>query len=201
MVGQHRDVVRPLAQRRQRHRRHVQPVIEVFAEPAFADGAGQVYVGGGDHPHVHLQRLARSHAGDLALLQHPQQLDLQLQAQLADLIQQQGAAFRRFEPALMGADGAGKGAFLVAEQLGFRQAFGQRAAVHRQKRLMAARAVVVQIARHHLFAGAGLADDQYGGVGRRQPVQHALKGDRRRVDQHRFVGGVRLWVMHGRLLR
>ncbi|SVK54027.1 Uncharacterized protein conserved in bacteria [Acinetobacter baumannii] len=81
----------------------------------MADCAGQIDVGGGDDPHIDLQRFARTDAGDFPFLQHAQQLDLQRQVEFADLVQQQGAAFRRFEPALMGADGAGEGAFLMAE--------------------------------------------------------------------------------------
>ncbi len=65
---------------------------------------------------------------------------------------------------------------------------------------MAARAVVVQIARHHFFAGAGFTDDQHGGVGGSQPIEHALQSERRRIDQHRLVGGERLGIVHGRLL-
>ncbi|STV86912.1 Uncharacterized protein conserved in bacteria [Klebsiella michiganensis] len=130
-----------------------------FAETTLADGLHQVHVGGGDHPHVHLNGLARADAGDFALLQNAQQFDLKRQAKLADFIEQQGAALRRLEPAGMALYRAGKRPFFMAEQLRFRQAFAERAAVDGQKRPVAARAMVMQVAGDDLLTGAGFADN------------------------------------------
>lgn len=76
----------------------------------------------------------------------------------------------------------------MAEEFSFRQAFGQRAAVNGEKRLVTTRAVMMKIAGHHLFTGAGFADDQYGGFRWSQLIQQALKRFRRRVDQHGRIG-------------
>jgi hypothetical protein len=74
----------------------------------------------------------------------------------------------------------------MAEQFRFRQAFGQRAAVDGQKRLVATRAMVMQIAGDHLLTGAGFADDQHGRLRGRQFVQQALK----RFDAGSISAGV-----------
>ena len=60
----------------------------------------------------------RADAPDLALLEHAQQLGLDAERQLADLVEEDGAAVRRLEEALAVAIGAGEGAAHVAEQLG-----------------------------------------------------------------------------------
>eukprot|EP00659_Diplonema_papillatum_P008904 gene8902-13805_t len=51
----------------------------------------------------------------------------------------------------------------MAEQLGFHQGFGKRAAVHGHEGPVAPGAEVVDMARHQLFTGAGFADDQHAG--------------------------------------
>jgi hypothetical protein len=74
----------------------------------------------------------------------------------------------------------------VAEQLGLHQLLREGAAVHRQEGAAPA-AAVVDVASDQLLAGAGLADDEDGGVARR----HALG-----LGQQRARGGV---VEHQRL--
>ena len=60
-----------------------------------------------------------------AFLEDAEQLGLHGQRNLADLVEEDGAAVGQLEPALALADGAGEGPFLVAEELAFQQRFGQ----------------------------------------------------------------------------
>ncbi len=60
-----------------------QPIVEVVTKTALVDGLDQVAVGGGDHPHVDLDRARPAHALELAILQHAQELDLQFPGQVA----------------------------------------------------------------------------------------------------------------------
>ncbi len=62
-------------------------------------------------------------------------------------------------------DGAGEGAALEAEQLRLEQFRRQRRAVHLHERLVTARRLAVDGARHQFLAGAALAADQHGDVG------------------------------------
>ena len=73
--------------------------------------------------------LGAAHGTHLVLLQDAQELDLQARRHVADLVEQQSAAIGGLEQALVGADRAGEGAFLVAEELRFEQVLGHGAAV------------------------------------------------------------------------
>jgi hypothetical protein len=103
---------------------------------------------------------------DHALLQKAQQLGLQRHRQVADLVEEQGAFAGVFDLAdgLLG--GAGERALLVAEQFGFQQGVGDGGAVDGDEALVGARRQFVDAARQHFLAGAGLAQQQHGGVGR-----------------------------------
>ena len=73
--------------------------------------------------------LTSADALDHPLLQEAQQLDLQRQRQVADLVEEQGAAVGDLDLAECRLGGAGEGALLVAEQLAFEQRLGNRGAV------------------------------------------------------------------------
>ncbi|MNQ75336.1 hypothetical protein D3C85_901260 [compost metagenome] len=173
--GDLQHVVLALAQRRQAQRDDVQAVVEVLAELAVLGQVLQVAVGRGDQAHVDLLRLHRADPADLAFLEDAQQARLGLQRQLADLVEEQGAAVGGLDQAGPSGGGAGEGALLVAEQLRLDQGFRDRRAVHRDQRRLGALRQVVQGARHQLLAGAGLALDQYGGIGRRDLADLAVE--------------------------
>ena len=115
-----RDVLAALAQRRQRRPAdHVEPVVQVLAEAPRLDLVGEVAVGRGDDARTSTRRASSCRRpADLALLQHAQQLGLQLERQLADLVEEQRAAVGLLEQAARArAVGAGERAAHVAEQL------------------------------------------------------------------------------------
>jgi hypothetical protein len=91
---------------------------------------------------------------DLALLQRAQQLHLRRQRQLADLIQEQGAAIGFRELADMAVGGAGEGSALVTEQDRLNQIVGNGAAIDRNERLAPPCAAAVNGARDHFLADA-----------------------------------------------
>ena len=130
-----------------------------------------MHVGRRQHPHVDGNALARTEAHHLALLQHAQQLHLNRHRQIADFVEEQGAAISFLEPAGLGAQGAGERAFFVTEQFGFHQRFGKRSAIDGDERTMTAMAQVMNMPRHQFLAGAGLADDQHAGLARRDLLQ------------------------------
>ena len=59
------------------------------------------------------------------LLQHAQQLDLELERHVADLVEEDGAAVGQLELAEPPVLGVGEGALLVAEQLGLEEGRGK----------------------------------------------------------------------------
>ncbi|MDT4824412.1 hypothetical protein FQZ97_576590 [compost metagenome] len=165
LVDQQRNVFHTLAQRRHLDGEYVEAVIEVFAEAAGLDHLLEVLVGGGDDAHIDVLRLVAAHALEGALLQHAQQLDLHRQRHVADLVEEQGAAVGQLEAPCPAGDGTGEGTLLVAEEFALQQLRRDGAAVDRYERRFAALGMVMQVARHHFLAGAGLAEDQHAGVG------------------------------------
>ena len=147
----------------------VEPVEQVLAELARLDQLGQVAVGGGDDAHVHLDRVGRADPLDLALLQHAQQLHLGGERDVADLVEEDGAAVGGVEEALLVALRAGEGALHVAEELRLEERLGEGAAVQGHEGMALARAAGVEGAGHQLLAGAALAGDEHrgGAVGHR----------------------------------
>ena len=163
------NVLGAFAQRRHRDREHVQPVEQVLAETAVLHVGDQVAVGGGDEPHVDLDRLLGADRLDLALLDGAKQLHLRRQRQLADLVEEQRAAGCLDELAGVSLGCAGEGALLVAEQDRLHEVFGDRAAVDGDEGPRAALARAVDGARDQLLADARLAFDQHRDARRRRP--------------------------------
>jgi hypothetical protein len=114
------------------------------------------------HIGLNLARAAQPH--QRALLQRAQQLGLQRQRQLADLVQEQGAAIGLLEPASAGGGRAGEGAALVAKQLALEQGLGNGRAVDLDERPGAPATGQVHRARKQLFAGARIAQQQHRGL-------------------------------------
>jgi hypothetical protein len=153
---------------------------QVLAQLAVGDRALRIAVGGGDHPHVDLDRLVAADARHDAGFEHPQQLDLQLDRHLGDLVEEQRAAVGALEVALVPPLGAGEAAALVPEQLALDERRRDGAAVERQERRLAAPAQLLQRLRGEILAGAAFADQEHRGVGRRHPLDHLVE------PEHRF---------------
>jgi hypothetical protein len=152
---------------------HVQAVVQIFAEQAVAHALFQVLVGGGDHAHVRLDRLVPADAVEVAIGQHAQQACLQVERHVADLVEEQGAVLGLLEAAAPHRLGAGEGAALVAEQLGFQQVLRDRRRVQGDERLLSARAVFMEGARDQLLAGAAFPGNQDRHVRLRQAADGA----------------------------
>src|SRR5205807_6738635 len=79
-----RDVLAPLAERRQVDRDDVQPVKEILAERSVGDGLRDVTVRRGDQPNIDLEVARVADATDLALLDRAPELDLYRRRDLGD---------------------------------------------------------------------------------------------------------------------
>src|SRR6185503_604540 len=87
-------------------------------------------------------------------LDDSQELDLHVQRQIGDLVEEQRAAFGGLDQPRLVADGAGKAALLVTEELAFHELGRDCAAVDRYEWSLAPRARLVNHARDELFARA-----------------------------------------------
>jgi hypothetical protein len=117
-------------------------------------------MGGGDQPHVELQRAAAADPFQFALLQDAQQLGLKGRRDVADFVEKERAAVGHFEAALARRHGAGEGALLMPEEFRLEQILGQRSAVEADVGSARTWRVVVDGVGDQFLAGARLAADQ-----------------------------------------
>ncbi len=175
MRGQGDDVFLAFPQGREAQVNNIEAVKEVATEAAFFHRSRQVGVGGGDDPHIHLDGLGAANPDDLAVLQHPQQGRLHLGADIANLVEKNGAAIRDFKFALAAGDSACERAFFVAEEVTFQKTFRDSSAVELEIGAVGARAVPVDEISHQLLARARLASDEDGGVGVGHLIDHGAQ--------------------------
>src|SRR5690606_30623967 len=100
-------------------------------------------VGGGHHAYVDQARLEGAEAANALLLEGAEQLALQLERQVADLVEEQRPAVGDLEEAGFGAAGVGERSALVAEELGLQEVRGDRSAVDVHEGPRGSRAVEV----------------------------------------------------------
>ena len=97
MRSQEGNILEPIAQGRQIDPHHVEAVEQVFAELALLNHRFQRPIGGGDQPHVDIDRVALPHVLDAPFLEHPQQFDLHRHRHIADFVEKQRAAIGLFK--------------------------------------------------------------------------------------------------------
>ncbi len=150
---------------------HVEAVEQVFAEPALRHRFLEVDVGCGQHADVDPDRLPAADALKRSFLQHPQQIGLCVERQVADLVEEDGSAIGRLEQADAAPGRPGECAALVAEQLGLHEVRRQRTAVDGDEGTAPAWGQVMQGACRQLLAGARFAGHQHRQVDRRELVE------------------------------
>jgi hypothetical protein len=149
--GQEGDVLRTVAQRWDVDDAHGQAVPEVLPEaPALYLGR-QIPVGGCHEAEVGRHGSGAADGHDGAGFEDAQQGGLQVQAQFADLVQEERAAIRLADGSGAAVQRAGEGAPFVPEERGHRRLGMKRPAVHRHPRPGAA-AQEVESPGHSLLA-------------------------------------------------
>src|SRR5437899_2393301 len=90
---------------------------ERFRNHAALHFGRQIAIGGRNHPHIGLQRGIASNSLELAGLEHTEQLGLQVQIEIAYLVQEQTSVAGLLKPAASSSDRAGERPSLVTEHL------------------------------------------------------------------------------------
>src|SRR5262249_12356357 len=127
-----------------------------------SDLVAQHAIGRGDQAHVDPPRSAGPHREHLAFLDRPEQLRLDVLADLSDLVEEEGAAVGTLEAAGARGDRAGEGPLLVAEELALAHPVGERLHVDGDERLADAIAPEVEQARRQLLPSPALPLDEDG---------------------------------------
>ncbi|OPZ76724.1 MAG: hypothetical protein BWY77_01837 [bacterium ADurb.Bin431] len=166
MIRQRRDILHPFAQGRQHDRKDIDPVIEILSEGIAAHRLFQIAVGGGENARLHGDGLGAAEADELALLQHPQELDLGGGGQFPDLVEEYGSNPGQLETSRFLPFRAGESPLFMAEKLALEQGLGQGAAVHGDEGLIGAAAALMNRPRHQFLAGAALPADDHRRIGR-----------------------------------
>ena len=159
---------------------HAESIEQVLAKVAALNGFAQIAVRRGDDTDVRLQQACPPEPLELALLQNAQELGLRGEAHFGDLVEKEHAARRELHLPGLCLLRAGERAALVAKQLRLEQLLGQCGAIQRDERPAPARRRGMDEPRHDFFAGAGLAGNEHGRVGR---------SDLCRLAQHRAPFG------------
>src|SRR5271168_5552782 len=160
-AGEQRNIFAAFAQGRQVDGDDAETVVEVLAEAAFGDFLGEIFVGGGNDAHVHVAFFGAAERADFSFLQDAVELHLHGEAHVADLVHEKRAAVCSLKKAAAIFIGAGEGAAQVAEEFGFEQRFGKRAAIDGDEGSFRAGAIFVDGAGDEFFTGAAFSGDQH----------------------------------------
>src|SRR2546428_121787 len=166
VLDEERDVAPPIAERRELDRHDVQAIVEVLAEAPLLHERLEISVGRREHAHVDADRVGPAHALDRALLEHAQELRLELDRHVADLVEVERPPVGELELAELPLLRVRERAALVAEHLRLEERRRDRGAGHRHERAPGPAAVVVDRARDQLLARTRLPAEEHGDVAR-----------------------------------
>src|SRR5690606_26438034 len=124
----------------------------------------QRHVGGADQTNVDRHGLVRTDPRHLAGLERAQQFALQAEAEIPDLVQEQGSTRGEFETPGSVFPRIGERTLLVAEQLAFKQRFSDRAHVDGYKAVVVSQRPLMNRARDQLLARPVFPQDQDVGI-------------------------------------
>ena len=120
---------------------------------------------GYDDAYIDRDDIIRADTGDLSLLQHAQEFRLQVDVELADLIQEQRSLVGFLELSDAPGNGAGKRTFFMTEQFAFQQFLRDGRHVHCHEGHLVTLGIIVNGFGDHLLSGAGLAGNGNGDIG------------------------------------
>ena len=121
----------------------VDAVVEVLAELAAQHLLVQLLVGSTNQAKIDGGVFVATHAGDGAVLDNRQQLSLLRESEVADFVEEEGAAVGLLNFAGTVGFRVRERALHVSEQLAFEEGFRNRAQIHIDERFLATRRVLV----------------------------------------------------------
>ena len=166
VVDEAGNLVASLAERWNAKTDDVEPVEEILAKAVVAHEQLEIGVGGCDDADVHRERRFAERR-DLARFEEPQELGLEVEAELADFVEEERPVSGAPDQAGVVAVGARERTAAMAEQLAFEHFARHRGAVEGDERLLRAGRKAMDGACKDFLTGAALAGEKYAHVGRR----------------------------------
>ena len=145
----------------QSDRKDGEAIQQVLAQSAVAGGLGKTFARRRDQANVqwYFALIDAAEPLKLLVLDCPQQLGLELDLQIGDFVEQQGAAIGHRKESFATPVGSRKRSALVTPQLALHQVVRQSGAADCDVRSVAARRQFVNRTRHQFLAGATFPDD------------------------------------------
>src|SRR5260370_21693076 len=116
------------------HGYYIQPKIQVFSEGSVAVGSFQIAIRRRNHANVDVYLLIAAHRAYFFFLQYAEEFGLHLQGKLANLVQKDRSAIRRFEQTGLRFCRSCKRASFVSNEFAFHDSWHQRTAIDRYER-------------------------------------------------------------------
>src|SRR6266436_3041802 len=154
------NVLPPFSERRQQDGEDVQAIVQVTPKLTASYHLRQIPIGCSYQADIHFVGATTAQSLELLLLQHAQQLRLQLRRDVAYFVQKQRAFVSHFEAPDLLRDGSGEGALLMTEQFAFLQIHWNRRAVQLNKWASAALTGIVNGMSDELLACTGFPFDE-----------------------------------------
>src|SRR5437879_11030067 len=114
---QHGNIFQSLTERWNGKWKNIDAVVKIHSKFLFGHQRGEVLIRCSYHAHIDAMRIRAAQPFELLLLQNPQQFRLQLERNIADLIQKQRAAVRRLEAAYLLRHSTRECALFMTEEL------------------------------------------------------------------------------------
>ena len=152
-------ILEAVTQRRKGQRENVDAMEEVAAEFIIFDTIFKVAVGGNDHTNIDFDGLVAADAFDFAFFEDAEKLGLHGDGHIADLIEEESAAFGLLEFSEVASGSTGERAFFVAKEFGLDQFGGNCRAIESDEGVFVARRFFVNGASDQFFSGAGFTED------------------------------------------
>src|SRR2546426_2151354 len=159
-LGQGKDVLAPLAERRQRDLEDAKPVVKVLAEIASGQRRLQIAIRGRHDAQVGLERTGPPQPLKFALLEDAQEFGLDGRTHLPHLIEEQNAPGGLLDPARVGRRRSRECPLLVAEELRLEERLRRGGAVGRHEGAVGAGGAPGNEARHDLLSRARLSGEE-----------------------------------------
>ena len=164
-----RDILAPLAQRRDAQGNGIQAIIKIRAKSLLLQGLFDVDIRCGDDADVDSEQPAAAQPGKLLVLEYVEKLGLEPGGHFSDFIEKDGAVVAKLEQSWLGLDGSRECPRLVSEEFALEQIRREGSAVDFEKRARRPRRMRVELPRYEFLARAGFAEEKNGHV---DPCDH-----------------------------